>query len=78
MPERYSSNIENPKTPVAIIKGAFRESQTIVITDLENMLNYPDLMGMITTIIIGNSSSYNYNNMMINPRGYKSKYQLTK
>ncbi len=68
----------DPKTPVAIIKGAFRESQTIVITDLENMLNYPDLMGMITTIIIGNSSSYNYNNMMINPRGYKSKYQLTK
>lgn len=68
----------DPKTPVAIIKGAFRESQSIVITDLENMLNYPDLMGMITTIIIGNSSSYNYNNMMINPRGYKSKYQLTK
>src|ERR671913_1215802 len=65
-----------PQTPVAIVKGAFRESQSVVITDLEKMLDYPDMMGMITTIIIGNSSSFNYNDMMINPRGYRSKYQL--
>jgi precorrin-3B C17-methyltransferase len=44
----------NPNTPVAIVKGAFRESQSIVVTDLEKMLDFPDLMGMITTIIIGN------------------------
>lgn len=68
----------SPNTPVAIVKGAFRESQSIVMTDLERMLDYPDLMGMITTIIIGNSSSYNYNDLMINPRGYRSKYQLVK
>jgi precorrin-3B C17-methyltransferase len=68
----------SPQTPVAIVKGAFRESQSIVITDLEKMLNYPDMMGMITTIIIGNSSSFNYENMMINPRGYRSKYELIK
>ena len=68
----------SPNTPVAIVKGAFRESQSIVVTDLEKMLDFPDLMGMITTIIIGNSSSFNYNNMMINPRGYRSKYQLVK
>jgi precorrin-3B C17-methyltransferase len=67
-----------PQTPVAIVKGAFRESQSIVITDLEKMLDYPDMMGMITTIIIGNSSSFNYDDMMINPRGYRSKYQLVK
>lgn len=68
----------NPETPVAIVKGAFRDSQSIVLTNLEKMLEYPDMMGMITTIIIGNSSSYNYDNMMINPRGYRSKYQLVK
>lgn len=68
----------SPQTPVAIVKGAFRESQSIIVTDLEKMLNYPDMMGMITTIIIGNSSSFNYENMMINPRGYRSKYQLIK
>src|SRR5918996_153277 len=67
-----------PNTPVAIIKGAYRDSQEIVLTNLEEMLNYSNIIGMITTIIIGNSSTYNYNNMMINPRGYKSKYQLVK
>lgn len=64
------------QTPVAIIKGAYRESQKIVLTDLQNMLNYGDMIGMITTIIVGNSSTFRYNEMMINPRGYKSKYKL--
>jgi len=65
-----------PTTPVAIIKGAYRESQTIVITDLENMESYADKLGMISTVIIGNSSTYNFKNLMINPRGYTSKYNL--
>ena len=65
-----------PSTPVAIIKGAFRDSQTVVMTDLENMENYADKLGMISTVIIGNSSTYNFKDLMINPRGYKSKYNL--
>ena len=65
-----------PSTPVAIIKGAFRESETIVMTDLENLPKYSDELGMITTVIIGNSSTYTYKDLMINPRGYKSKYNL--
>ena len=65
-----------PSTPVAIIKGAFRESQSVVLTDLENMENYADKLGMISTVIVGNSSTYNYKDLMINPRGYKSKYNL--
>src|SRR6478752_7354882 len=65
-----------PETPVAIVKGAFRESQKIVVTTLEKLLDYNDLLGMITTVIVGNSSTFNYNGLMINPRGYKSKYQL--
>jgi precorrin-3B C17-methyltransferase len=65
-----------PNTPVAIIKGAFRESQTIVMTDLENMEEHADKLGMISTVIIGNSSTYNFKNLMINPRGYTSKYNL--
>jgi precorrin-3B C17-methyltransferase len=31
---------------------------------------------MISTVIVGNSSTYNFNDLMINPRGYKSKYSL--
>jgi len=65
-----------PTTPVAIIKGAFRDSQTVVLTDLENLTNHSDKLGMITTVIVGNSSTYNYKNLMINPRGYTSKYNL--
>jgi len=65
-----------PTTPVSIIKGAFRDSQSVVLTDLENITNYSDKLGMISTVIIGNSSTYNYKDLMINPRGYKSKYNL--
>jgi precorrin-3B C17-methyltransferase len=65
-----------PDTPVAIIKGAFRESQTIVMTNLANMEEHADKLGMISTVIIGNSSTYNFKNLMINPRGYTSKYNL--
>ena len=66
----------SPDTPVAIIKGAYRESQKYVVTTLKDMLDYGDMMGMITTVIVGNSSTYRYNNLMINPRGYRSKYEL--
>lgn len=65
-----------PTTPVAIVKGAYRDSQSVVLTDLENMENFADKLGMISTVIVGNSSTYKYKDLMINPRGYKSKYSL--
>jgi precorrin-3B C17-methyltransferase len=67
-----------PETPVAIIKGAYRETQQVVMTTIDRMLEHQDMLGMITTVIVGNSSTYNYKGMMINPRGYTSKYQLVK
>src|SRR4029079_10315054 len=67
-----------PETPVAIVKGAYRETQQVVITSLDKMLDYQDMLGMITTIIVGNSSTFRYKDMMINPRGYTSKYELVK
>jgi precorrin-3B C17-methyltransferase len=65
-----------PTTPVAIIKGAYRDSQSVVLTDLQNMENFADKLGMISTVIIGNSSTYVFKDLMINPRGYTSKYNL--
>src|ERR671939_17368 len=67
-----------PETPVAIVKGAYRETQQVVITTLDKMLDHQDMLGMITTIIVGNSSTFNYKGLMINPRGYTSKYELVK
>jgi precorrin-3B C17-methyltransferase len=65
-----------PTTPVAIIKSAYRESEAIVMTNLENLLNFDEELGMTSTVIVGNSSTYTYKDLMINPRGYKSKYNL--
>ena len=65
-----------PETPVAIIKGAFRESETVVLTDLQSLPDHADKLGMISTVIVGNSSTYTYKDLMINPRGYTSKYKL--
>ncbi|MEM2919761.1 MAG: precorrin-3B C(17)-methyltransferase [Candidatus Nitrosocaldus sp.] len=66
------------RTPVAIVKAAYRDAQSIVLTDLEHMLEYQDHLGMLTTIIVGNSSTFIYKGLMINPRGYRSKYELVK
>jgi precorrin-3B C17-methyltransferase len=67
-----------PDTPVAIVKGAYRDSQELVVTTLGKMLEHQDMLGMITTVIVGNSSTFNYEGMMINPRGYTSKYEIVK
>lgn len=67
-----------PDTPVAIVKGAYRETQAVVTTTLEKMLEHQGMLGMITTVIVGNSSTFNYNGMIINPRGYRAKYELIK
>lgn len=62
------------KTPVGLVKSAYRDRQHIVITDLEHMLDYD--IGMLTTVVIGNSSTFLYDNKMITPRGYQRKYTL--
>lgn len=66
-----------PETPVAIIKGAYRDSQTVILTTLDDLPKHSEHLGMISTVIVGNSSTYTYKDLMINPRGYKSKYDIT-
>lgn len=62
----------DPKTPVGIVKSAYRPAQRIVLTDIEHMLEHE--IGMLTTIIVGNSNSYVYEGRFITPRGYTHKY----
>jgi len=64
----------SPETPVGLVKSAYRDRQSIVITSLAEMLNHD--IGMLTTVIIGNSSTFLYDNLMITPRGYQRKYTL--
>jgi cobalt-precorrin 5A hydrolase/precorrin-3B C17-methyltransferase len=60
-----------PVTPVGIVKGATRRDERVVITDLDRMLDYE--IDMQTTVIIGNSGTFFWNNRMITPRGYERK-----
>ncbi len=64
----------SPSTPVGIVTAATRENEMIVITTLEKMLESD--IGMQSTLIIGNSQTYTWNDLMITPRGYQGKYQL--
>ncbi|GER93445.1 precorrin-3B C(17)-methyltransferase [hot springs metagenome] len=61
------------ETPVGIVKGAMRENEKIIITNLRDMLNYD--IDMQTTVIIGNSQTFIWNNYMITPRGYEKKFE---
>lgn len=59
-------------TPVAIVKSAYRDLQDIQMVTLETMAECK--IGMLTTVLIGNSSTFMKHNMMITPRGYANKY----
>jgi precorrin-3B C17-methyltransferase len=72
--QRILLKYRSPAIPVGLVKSAFRDREKIVITDLQHMLDYD--IGMLTTVIIGNSSTYLYDNKMITPRGYQRKYTL--
>ncbi|BAZ44831.1 precorrin-3B C(17)-methyltransferase [Chondrocystis sp. NIES-4102] len=55
-------------TPVAIVHGAYRHDEQVTLTSLANMLDHP--IDMLTTVIIGNTTTRNYADWMITPRGY--------
>jgi len=61
-------------TPVGIVRKAYRDGQEIIITNLDDMLKYN--VDMVTTIIIGNSVTFGFENYMVTPRGYSKKYEL--
>jgi len=61
-------------TPVGIVDNAHRQGQKVTITDLEHMLDFD--IGMSTTIIVGNSTTFTFDRWMVTPRGYRAKYRL--
>lgn len=72
--QRILLQYRSPETPVGLVKSAYRDRQNIIITNLKDMLNHD--IGMLTTVVIGNSSTFLYDNKMITPRGYQRKYTL--
>ena len=63
-----------PDTPVAIVKSAYRPRQRIELTTLERMTECD--IGMLSTVLIGNSNTYVRDGLMITPRGYANKYAV--
>lgn len=64
----------SPQTPVGLVKSAYRANQSVVVTDLEHMLEHE--IGMLTTVVVGNTSTFVYDGKMVTPRGYHRKYTL--
>jgi len=56
-------------TPVGIVRNTDREDEEAVITDLENMLDCR--IDMLSTVIVGNSSTQKLGEYMVTPRGYR-------
>lgn len=62
-----------PLTPVGIVRAAMRNEESMVITTLAGMSK--EEVDMQTTVIIGNSQTFLWENRMITPRGYEEKFR---
>ncbi|MHB1122096.1 MAG: precorrin-3B C(17)-methyltransferase [Ramlibacter sp.] len=63
-----------PDTPVAIVKSAYRRRENIVLTTLDRMSEAD--IGMLSTVLIGNSNTVVRHGLMVTPRGYANKYEV--
>ncbi|HET9958578.1 MAG TPA: precorrin-3B C(17)-methyltransferase, partial [Polyangiaceae bacterium] len=61
-----------PDTPVALVKSAYRRREERVLTDLAHCLDYE--IGMLTTVIVGSTQTFEFEGYMVTPRGYANKY----
>lgn len=65
-----------PDTPVGVVHGAGRDDEEVEIVELGELedLGETDLIDMTTTILVGNEETYVWDDRMVTPRGYESKY----
>ncbi|MDG3085156.1 precorrin-3B C(17)-methyltransferase [Vibrio hannami] len=61
-------------TPVAVVNAAYREEQSVQLSTLDKFTELE--FGMNAAVIVGNESSYRFNDLIVTPRGYKNKYTL--
>ena len=64
------------ETPVGIVTAATRENETIVLSTLDNFTGQE--INMQSAVIIGNSKTFAWQDLLVTPRGYADKYQLKK
>ena len=66
----------DPDTPVGIVHSAGREDEQVMITELGELeeLGESEIIDMTTTIVVGNEETYVWDDRMVTPRGYETKY----
>jgi len=57
-----------PDTPVGVVKNAYREDQSVIMTDLASLR--PEEVDMLTVVVVGNSQTRLVAGRMVTPRGY--------
>ncbi|WP_028111106.1 precorrin-3B C(17)-methyltransferase [Ferrimonas futtsuensis] len=61
-------------TPVAVVDNAYRPEQSVQLSTLDS---FTDLeFGMTAAVVVGNSQSYRFADLIVTPRGYSKKYDL--
>jgi len=58
----------SPETPVGIVRLAGRDGEEAVVTTLKEMMTAE--IDMVTTVVVGNSTTRVVNGRMVTPRGY--------
>ncbi len=71
------SRLRPPNTPLALVKGAFREGEKILLTTLAEREALAQEADMTSLVVVGSSQSRIIDNFFLTPRGYGEKYQLS-
>ena len=72
--QRLFLHHRSPDTPVAVVKSAYRPKQRVELTTLAQMSECD--IGMLSTVLIGNSNTFVRDGLMVTPRGYANKYDV--
>lgn len=65
-------DFRTPDTPIGFVRNAFRPGQEVRVSTLDAC--DPEWADMLTTIVIGNTSTRLVGSHMLTPRGYYEKY----
>ena len=63
-------------TPVGIVTAATRDNETVVLSTLDKFTGQE--INMQSCVIIGNSKTFAWQDLLVTPRGYANKYRLKK
>ncbi len=72
--QQIISRHRSDRTPVGIVRQAYRTEQKVITTDLAHMLEHK--VDMLSIVAIGNSATFSFAGLMVTPRGYETGQAL--